>query len=231
MVLALALVVLAAEPSKLSDPPPPPRAEPAPPEEPRSFPITPVQGDLSASFGLGDGRGPYSGALYLGGALGWTTGDGPHLFFGAGVELVYTTSDDPYRISLGGQLRGGLAWARQRGYNTVAIPDLQLFVRVTPFGAGSSSRTTTPTGMVTTSSSTFFGVRAGFGVTALWPARTFVDNFPLVDVDGLAGEALKVISTLVLFPILLLNHAEVAFEYAFSPKPVTAVLLRVGTGF
>lgn len=226
MVLSLALVVLAVEPSKLSDPPEPPQ-----PEEPRSFPITPVQGDLSASLGIGDPRGPFSGALYFGGALGWTRGDGPDFFFGAGVELVYATSDDPYRISLGGQLRCGLAWARQSGYQSVAIPELLLFLRVTPFGAGSSSRFTNPMGMVTTSSTTFFGVRAGIGVTALWPARMFIDNFPLFDVDGLAGEALKVITTLVLFPILLLNHAEVAFEYAMSPKPVTAVLLRVGTGF
>lgn len=226
MLLTLALAFLAAEPSKLSDPP-----EPPPPEEPKTFPITPVQGDLSASFGLIDPRGPFSGALYLGGALGFTSGDGPNVFFGGGVELVYTTGDDPYRISLGGQLRGGLVWARQRGYDRVAIPDLLLFVRVTPFGGGSASRMTGPTGMVTTSSTTFFGVRAGFGVTALWPARTFIDNFPLVDVDGLAGEVLKVVTTLVLFPILLLNHAEVAFEYAFSAQPVTAVLLRVGTGF
>jgi hypothetical protein len=229
MVLTFALVLLAAEPSKLSDPPEP--APPPPPAEPRSFPITPVQGDLSASFGIGDPRGPYSGALYLGGALGWTTGDGPDLFFGGGVELVYATSDDPYRISLGGQLRGGLAWARQRGYDRVAIPDLLVFLRLTAFGAGSSTRVTNPMGVSTISSSTFFGFRAGVGVTALWPARTFIDNFPLVDVDGLAGEVLKVVTTLVLFPILLLNHAEVAFEYAFSPRPVTAVLLRVGTGF
>lgn len=227
MLLPLALVLLSAEPTKLSDPPLP---EPEP-EPPRSFPITPVQGDLSASFGVGDPRGPFSGALYLGGALGWTTGDGPHLFFGGGVELVYTASDDPYRISLGGQLRGGLVWARQRGYDTVAIPDLLLFLRLTPFGGGSSSRSTTPTGMVVTSSTTFFGIRAGVGVTALWPARAFIDNFPLFDVDGIAGEALKVITTLVVFPILLLNHAEVAFEYAMSPRPLTALLLRVGTGF
>lgn len=194
-------------------------------------PITPIQGDLSASYAVGDRRNLLGGYLYVGGAAGWTDSESPCFFFGGGAELGYAAGEDPYRISLGAQLRAGIAFAKQRGFNTVAIPDLIVFARVTPFGAGYATRFTNPMGMTTTSSVTFFGVRAGIGMTALWGARMFLDNFPFFDAEGFAGEAARVLTALVLFPLALVNHAEVLFEYAAAPREVTAVVFRLGAGF
>lgn len=219
--LTLALL-LAAEPSKLKDAPEP--------EEPKSYGITPVQGDLSVNFGIAD-RNPLAGAFFIGGALGWTNEGRPALFGALGVELTYTAFASPYRISLGAQVRVGLAWAKRRGYSTTAVPDLLVFLRLTPFGGGVSSSGTNAMGMLVTSTSTYFGLRAGIGLTTLWPARTYFDNFPFFDVGGFPGELLKVLTTIVLFPLVLLNHGEIAFEYVLSPAPLTAVVFRVGAGF
>ena len=221
-VLALALSTAAASPP----------AEPVDPDEGREFPIAPLQADLSVSFGSPDPRGPLAGALYVGAALGWVTnGRSPSFFSGAGLEIVYCTADDPYRMAVGAQLRAGLAWAQQRGFNTVAIPDLLVFLRLSLFGAGYVTRVTTPGGMMFSSSNNFFGVRAGLGLTALWLPRMFFEHFPLFDVDGPWGEVLKVLNTLLLFPLTLVNHGEVAFELALAPRALTTVVFRVGTGF
>lgn len=245
--LALVLVVLTAEPDLDSlrllnesllwydagepVPPSPPRPLPdAGTPEPPSHALTPLQGDLSVSFGLTDRR-LLAGALFIGATLGWANDGYPALFGAVGPELTYTAQPDPYRISLGAQLRFGLAWARHQGFDRTTIPDLLVYLRVTAFGAGVVTQMTTPMGMSTSVSRSFFGVRAGLGLTSLWPARQYVEHFPLFDVDGPLGEVLKVLTTLIILPFTLLNHAEVAFEYAMSPSPLTALLFRVGTGF
>jgi hypothetical protein len=201
----------------------------APPEEPKELPITPVQGDVSVNFGFAD-RNPLAGAIYLGGALGWTSGSYAAFFGGAGLELTHTAFSDPYRISMGLQLRAGLVWARPGNRATSAIPDLLVFARLTPFGAGIATQTPGPMG-ATTVSRNYFGVRAGLGLTGLWPAREAFDRFPFFDVEGFWGELLKVLSVVLVFPLLIVNHAEVAFEWVMSPAPLTALVFRVGAGF
>ncbi len=201
-------------------------AEPAPVE----VPITPVQGDVAVSFGIAD-RNPLAGALYVGGALGWLGASGPSVFGGLGVELTYTAFADPYQMSMGLQLRGGLVWARPGANAANAIPDVFVFVRVTPFGGGVSTPVTNAMGMTSQVARAFFGVRAGVGVTALWPVRELYDHFPLFDLNGAGGQLLEVLSAIVLFPLAVLNHGEVMFEYAMSPLPLTAVIFRVGAGF
>lgn len=220
--MLLLFVLLAAEPSKLRDDPPPP-----PPEE---LPLTPLQADLSVSFGIAD-KNPLAGALYVGGALGWAHEHRPAFFAGLGFELTYTAFADPYRISLGGQLRLGVAWARRHGRQSTALPDLLLFVRLTGFGGGNTGTTTNALGMTVMSSTTYFGVRAGLGLTSLWPARQFIEHDPLFDVDGLGGDVLRVLTTILLFPLALINHAEIAYELVLSPSPLNAVIFRVGAGF
>jgi len=202
----------------------------AEPPEPPEVPITPVQLDLSVSFGIAD-RNPLAGALYVGGALGRTNGPGPRMFGGGGVELTYTAFSDPYRMSMGLQLRGGLVWARPGANPSNAIPDLLVFLRVTPFGGGVTSPVTNAMGMTMQVARAFFGVRAGIGVTALYPLRHLFDHFPLFELPGPGGQLLEVLSALVLFPLAALNHGEIAFEYAMSPLPLTAVIFRVGAGF
>ncbi|MBL8954147.1 MAG: hypothetical protein JNK82_25445 [Myxococcaceae bacterium] len=205
-------------------------AAPPEPAEPPAPAITPVQGDVSVSFGIAD-RDPLAGALYLGGALGWAGLSGPAMFGGGGVELTYTAFADPYRMSLGVQLRGGLVWARPGANPANAIPDLLVYVRVTPFGGGVTGPVTNAAGTTTMVSRAFFGVRAGLGVTALWPVRELYDHFPLFEVEGVGGQVLEVLSALVLFPLAVLNHGEVAFEYVAAQAPLTAVIFRVGAGF
>jgi hypothetical protein len=201
-------------------------------EEPPRHRITPIQGDLSVAFGPAtDDRSLTAGALYVGGALGWANDGKPSLFGGFGFEVTYTAAADPYRMSMGGQLRVGLAWAKHRGFTSDVSPDLLVYLRVTPFGGGLVATGTTPAGTPTSVSRVMFGVRAGVGLTALWGARLFFDHFPFFDVGGFGGDLLKVLSALLLFPIAMLNHAEVALEYAMSPQPLLGLMIRLGAGF
>ncbi|MBI3181833.1 MAG: hypothetical protein HYZ28_06785 [Myxococcales bacterium] len=195
--------------------------------------LVPVQADLSV-VGHFDAEPTSAVALFVGYARGranppfWTP------FGTVGFELTYSGRPEPYRMSMGAQLRGGLAWGEDRGQAEV-LPDLLLFTRLTPFvastgGYGKLEDKEVPVNPPAPPQ-TFVGLRGGLGLTGLIWTRTFLSHGLYADERGFYGDTLRVLSTLLLLPLALMNHAELCAELLWARPLRTGLTFRVGAGF
>lgn len=217
--LALALAALADAPLVRSE------------EPPRT--LLPVQGDVAAVGMLGPGSAPAL-ALYAGYTWGlakppWGV---PYLSFGA--EFVYGLGDTPYRTSLGLQLRGGYAWT-SLGKDDELQEDLFLYARASLFFATidgwGGDRTVPRSAELPGTRTSFAGARVGVGLTSPFWSRVFLRHGLLKDHTGFWPETAKVLATIVLLPVALLNHAELVLEAADTGHTWVSLTVRVGAGF
>ncbi len=192
--------------------------------------VLPVQADLSVQGALTSGSRA-GGALYFGTAFGPVKPPWGTPFFGAGLEVVYSTSGEPYSLSYGAQLRAGYAWSREaedaqtRAHEV--MPDALVYARVTPFLTGDVSAQERSM----TARTVLPGVRLGVGITAPWWTRQLLFSRPFANERGFLGQTLQVLSGLVFGPVALLNHAELMVELSPVRSGAVSVLVRLGTGF
>ena len=193
-----------------------------------------VQGDLSFVGNLGS-QSMAGGALYVGLAYGKARPPAVLPFGGFGLEITYAAAPTPYRVSFGLQARGGFALISddtiegRQPKEGMIIPDLFVYARASLFAAGTATMSPIP-GMAPTTSS-FAGVRAGLGLTSTWWMRKFFGTGLFKEAGGFWNEALRVGVTVLLLPIVLLDHTEVMFEFADTRPILTTVTFRVGAGF
>jgi hypothetical protein len=193
-------------------------------------PWQPVQGDLSAVGTFDEERGETL-ALFVGGVLGASTPEVASPLFALGLEVTYSTPRRPYMLSVGVGPRVGLGWARATQAERV-LPDFHLYARLTPFLAASA-----PPGQTGAlpSGPTAAGVRLGIGCTALLWSKTFLEwaYAAYGKTRGVYGETMRVLSTVLLLPVALANHAELTFELYGEGRggPKALFTFRVGAGF
>lgn len=188
--------------------------------------VLPFQADLCAVAGLGD-RSAAGVALYVGAALGPARPPWGTPFGGVGFEFVQQLGRVPFRASYGVQLRGGYAWSGA-GNRPALMPDVYLYVRLTPFvgtSAGVGDGQASPSGR-----EGVFGFRAGLGVTSSWWTKTLLFQRPFGGERGFLGDFLNVFTTLVLIPVALLNHVELVAELV-GLEGESTLTLRLGSGF
>ncbi len=174
---------------------------------------------------------PY-GALWLGVGVPpldygkVTTGDGAG-FLSLGVEGTVDGSRGPYAWSLGFGPRAGWRWRPSRG-PAGPFPDAYFYGRVTPFVGfqtvadeaylGDETRRVTTTG---------FGVRVGFGLTAAgWPATTLGSMGNLPSGGGGNDPCSALIGAIIL--ALLIDHTELTYELYQPPGDAMPLEHRVG---
>ncbi|MFT3706837.1 MAG: hypothetical protein QM817_04140 [Archangium sp.] len=215
----LLVLVVSAAPDALGNPPP---------EEQH---VLPVQANLSGVAGLGE-RSAAGFALYVGAAGGPARPWGMP-FGGLGFEFVHATGFTPFRTSYGAQFRAGWAWTREDKRARELMPDVMVFLRVTPFigsnvGFGDGQL---PPGIVYPKGPDgLLGVRIGIAVTAPWWTSTLLFHRPFAAEKGRFGELVNVLTTLLLAPFALLNHVELVGELIDLPGAST-ITLRLGCGF
>ncbi len=193
--------------------------------------LLPFQADLSAVAGLGE-RSAAGLALYVGVAAGPARPPWGAPFGGLGFEFVQAAGFSPFRASYGLQLRAGYAWSRADSKADSLMPDVLVFVRVTPF-IGSSTGVgdgQLPPGFYGPMPDGVLGVRVGIGLTSPWWTSVFLFHRPFGDERGFLGEAMNVFTTLLLAPIGLLNHLELVGELVALTGGST-MTIRFGCGF
>ncbi len=193
-------------------------------------PWQPVQGDLSAVGTFDEERGETL-ALFLGAAFGESAPELASRLFVLGLELTYSTPQRPYSLSVGLGPRFGFGWAGATKEERV-LPDFHVYGRLTPFFAASALPGQTgafPVGPP------HGGVRLGVGCTALGWSKAFLQwgQDAYARTRGFYGETMRVLSTVLLLPVALANHAELSFEvYGDGRSPLKALFtFRVGAGF
>ncbi len=200
-------------------------------ETPTEQRVLPVQADLSAVAGLGE-RSAAGVAVYVGAAAGLARTWG-NPFAGLGFELVHAAGFTPFRASYGVQFRAGYAWTRKDLRPKELMPDVMVFLRVTPFigsntGFGDLGL---PAGVIyPRGPDGVRGVRVGLGLTAPWWTGTLLFHRLFADEKGGLGQFLNVAVTLLLAPFSLMNHLEVVGELV-GLKDASTVTVRLGCGF
>lgn len=193
--------------------------------------VMPFQADLSAVAGLGE-RSAAGLALYVGAALGPVRPPWGTPFGGVGFEFVQQLGRVPFRASYGVQFRGGYAWGAA-GNQAELMPDVYLYVRLTPFvgsSVGFGDGQIAPGLQAPPGPDGVFGFRAGIGVTSPWWTKTFLFQRPFEGERGFFGEFLNVFTTLLLLPVALLNHVELVAELVGLAGEST-LTVRFGAGF
>jgi hypothetical protein len=196
--------------------------------------FVPVQADVTAVSSFGPEKTD-TVALFIGVAYGRSEPPWGTPFGALGLELTYSATPHPYRLSLGTQLRYGFAWGADRGMPEV-LPDFFWFVRVTPFFGASGGYGELKEKEIATeapsASEVYGGARFGVGITSTLWSRAFLSEQPFAEERGAYGDTMRVLSTLLLLPIALFNHAELTFELVAGPSKVQGSLgFRVGAGF
>lgn len=193
--------------------------------------VLPVQADLSGVAGLGE-RSAAGFALYVGAAAGPARTTGMP-FGGLGFEFVHAAGFIPFRTSYGVQLRAGYAWTRADKRPTELMPDVMVFVRVTPFigsNSGFGDGQLPPGLQYARGPDGVLGLRLGVGVTAPWWTSTLLFHRPFAAEGGPFGDFVNVLTSLLLAPFALLDHLELVGELIDLPGAST-ITLRVGCGF
>ncbi|MBL8912567.1 MAG: hypothetical protein JNM17_17875 [Archangium sp.] len=214
----LVILTLASSPSGIE----------VPPAEQR---VLPVQADLSGVAGLGE-RSAAGFALYVGAAGGPARASGMP-FGGIGFEFVHAVGFLPFRTSYGAQFRAGWAWAHDDKRGRELMPDVMVFLRVTPFvgsNVGFGDGGLPPGIQYAKGKDGVLGLRIGVAVTAPWWTSTLLFHRPFAAERGPFGELINVLSSLLLAPFALLNHVELVGELIDVPNAST-ITLRLGCGF
>lgn len=189
--------------------------------------LVPFQADVSGVGAFG-ARSAAGIALYVGAAVGVARSPWGTPFGGAGFELVYQLTPDPYRVSYGAQLRAGYAWGAASESLDVP-PNLLVYGRLTPFF--STTAITFANEASAERALNSFGLRAGLGVTVPAWTKLLLFGGVLPEVYGFAGETMRVLASLLLAPLAILNHAELTLEVLAARQPLWTFTFRLGSGF
>jgi len=201
------------------------------PGDPTDQRLLPVQADLTGIAGLGE-RSAAGVALYVGAAVGTARAWGMP-FGGMGFEFSQAVGFSPFRTSYGLQLRAGWAWTRDDPKPKELMPDVMVFLRVTPFigsSSGFGDAQLPPGVQYARGPDGLFGLRIGVGLTSPWWTSTLLFHRPFGSEHTHVGDLVNVFTTLLLAPFALINHVEVVGELV-GLTGASTLTVRLGCGF